>query len=133
MKKEKSVVKSERDLTKTGEIVAAVRVRGLTGIRHDIKKTLDCLNLHRKNNCVIIEKKPSLIGMLIKAKDYVTWGEINQETVDMLKSRDKGDKIYKLNSPKKGFGRKGIKTQFARGGALGYRGEMMNDLIKRML
>ncbi len=38
-----------------------------------------------------------------------------------------------LNPPRKGFGRKGIKVAFAVGGALGYRGEKINDLILRML
>jgi hypothetical protein len=53
MKEEKSIVKSERGLIKTGgEVVAAIRVRGLTGIRYDIKQTLQFLNLHRKNHCV---------------------------------------------------------------------------------
>jgi large subunit ribosomal protein L30 len=134
MKEEKSIVKSERGLIKTGgEVVAAIRVRGLTGIRYDIKQTLQFLNLHRKNHCVLLEKKPSVIGMLIKVKDYVTWGEINPETAEMLKKRDEGKKFYRLNSPKKGFGRKGIKIPFGIGGALGHRGEKINDLIQRMI
>jgi large subunit ribosomal protein L30 len=80
-----------------------------------------------------LEKKPSVIGMLIKVKDYVTWGEINPETAEMLKKRDEGKKFYRLNSPKKGFGRKGIKIPFGIGGALGHRGEKINDLIQRMI
>ena len=42
-------------------------------------------------------------------------------------------KIFRLNSPKKGYGRKGIKVSFNNGGALDYRGDKINDLIKRMI
>ena len=41
--------------------------------------------------------------------------------------------IFRLNSPRKGYGRKGLKTQYQNGGALGYRGAAINDLIKRMV
>ena len=48
-----------------------------------------------------------------------------------------GNKKYKpyfrLNPPRKGFGRKGIKVDFKIGGALGERKEKINDLIKRMM
>ena len=42
-------------------------------------------------------------------------------------------KYFRLNAPRKGFGRKGIKHTFKEGGALGYRGQAINDLIKRMV
>ena len=42
-------------------------------------------------------------------------------------------KFFRLSPPRKGFGRKGIKFAFTKGGALGYRGIKINDLIKRML
>jgi len=133
MSGEKAIVKSERGIVKVSELVAAVRVRGITGVRYDIKKTMECLNLHRKNYCVILEKKPSVIGMLKKVKDFVTWGEISHETAELLKKRDEGKKFYRLNPPRKGFGRKGIKRSFAVGGALGYRGDKINNLLERMV
>jgi large subunit ribosomal protein L30 len=40
---------------------------------------------------------------------------------------------FRLNSPKKGYGRKGIKKPFSLGGALGSRLEKINDLIRRMM
>ena len=42
-------------------------------------------------------------------------------------------RFFRLGMPSKGFGRKGIKVQFSLGGALGYRKNMINDLIKRMI
>jgi len=41
--------------------------------------------------------------------------------------------FFRLKAPEKGFERKGIKKSFAVGGALGYRREKINDLIKRMI
>ncbi len=40
---------------------------------------------------------------------------------------------FRLHPPRKGFGRKGIKTPFSIGGALGNRGEKINLLIARMI
>ena len=42
-------------------------------------------------------------------------------------------KIFRLNSPKRGYGRKGTKVSFKNSGALGYRGDKINDLIMRMI
>jgi len=41
--------------------------------------------------------------------------------------------FFKLQPPRRGFERKGVKTQFAQGGVLGYRKDRINDLIMRML
>lgn len=128
--------------SKPNKKFAVVRVRGLVRVRKDINYTMDLLGLYRKNYCVLIDAKN--IGMIKKVKDYVTYGEIDQETEDLLvkkkgeKTNDKAGKeimkkFFRLNSPKKGFGRKGIKISFSKSGALGYRGNKINDLIKRML
>jgi len=80
--------------------------------------------------------------MINKVKDYATWGDIDDATLKALiekrseKNPDdpKRTKPYfRLNPPKKGFGRKGIKVPFSKRGALGNRKEKINDLIKRML
>jgi len=41
--------------------------------------------------------------------------------------------FFRLNPPKGGFERKGIKIQYSLGGALGYRKEKINDLVVKML
>lgn len=41
--------------------------------------------------------------------------------------------FFKLQPPRHGFERKGVKTPFAQGGVLGYRMNKINDLILRML
>jgi len=41
--------------------------------------------------------------------------------------------FFRLSPPRKGFERKGIKQPFSVGGALGYRKEKINELVRRML
>jgi large subunit ribosomal protein L30 len=74
---------------------AAIRVRGTVNVKPDIKKTLQFLNLTRANHCVILNETPSTKGMLQVAKDYVTWGEIDKDSLTkLITSRGKieGDK-----------------------------------------
>jgi len=124
--------------------IAVVRIRGKVKLRKDIKDTLDMLKLYKQNYCIIIEPNPSNMGMIKKAENYITWGEIDDDTLAMLKEKreeitmnKQGKKIaksfFRLNPPRKGFGRKGIKMPFNSGGALGYRGDKINDLIRRMI
>ncbi len=113
-------------------MIVAVRVRGIIGTERSIEDTLRMLQLYRKNYCVILKDEPHLRGMLMKVKDFVTWGELDEETTNALQKK-KGSPYYRLNSPRKGFGRKGIKIPFIKGGALGDRKEKINDLIKRMI
>ena len=121
---------------------AVIRVRGLVRVKKEINDTMNILGLYRKNYCVFVDKKD--LGMIKKIKDYVTYGEIDKETEDILvknkaeKTKNKEGKdvikrFFRLNSPKKGFGRKGIKVSFVAKGALGNRGEKINDLLKRMI
>ncbi len=139
--------------------LAAVRVRGLVGIKSTVESSLRMLRLYKKNYCCVVPNNPQYAGMLKSAKDYITWGDIDAETFKALvekrgeefKGREsdsknkikyndffvvenkKIKKYFRLNAPKKGFGRKGIKHPYQMGGALGYRGEAINDLIKRMI
>ncbi|AUB56070.1 MULTISPECIES: 50S ribosomal protein L30 [Methanobacterium] len=62
----------------------ALRVRGRTGIKGDIADTLEMLSLTRINHAVILPENPSYLGMLRKGKDYITWGEIDQETLTQV-------------------------------------------------
>lgn len=64
--------------------VAIVQIRGGIGMRKTVKDTLKHLRLQRKNSCVIVEPSESIKGMIIKTKDYITWGEIDKETLKIL-------------------------------------------------
>ena len=134
-------IKKEKNLDNL-PMIAIIRVRGVVGVDGKITDTLNMLKLHRKNFCVIYRTTPSISGMVQKIKDFVTWGEIDEATlkelIDKRGKQNPNDKtrtkpFFRLNPPVKGFGRKGIKKPFSVGGALGYRGAKINDLIKRMV
>ena len=67
-----------------GRYIIAVRIRGQSGIAHDIEATLGMLRMPRKYNAVLLSEKPDTIGMLKKAKDFITWGEPERKTLTML-------------------------------------------------
>jgi 50S ribosomal protein L30P, archaeal len=150
---------------------AVIRVRGQPDVNKDIAYTMDIMNLTRVNHCVIVPENDVTKGMLQKAKDYITWGEISESTLtDMIKVRGRlaGDvpitdeylaknsefqsveemakalltdykirdieemkPVFRLHPPIKGY--EGNKRSYRNGGALGYRGDAINDLIARML
>ena len=65
-----------------------VRVRSDVKVERSIRETMHHLNLTRVNHAVIIPKNDQYRGMLQKAKDYITWGEADLDTVDaMLRHR----------------------------------------------
>ena len=118
--------------------IAVIRLRGTTGINKHIAETLKRLGLHSINNCIIVPDNPEIMGMIKKAKDYITWGHIEDATLKMLiDKRDKTQtgtrKFFRLNPAKGGLGRRGIKAPFIKSGALGDRKEKINDLIQKML
>jgi large subunit ribosomal protein L30 len=151
-------------------MIAAIRVRGTTGVKGEVADTMKMLRLNRINHVVILDENPSYQGMLQKAKDYITWGEIKEETLakviskrgrlpgnaklteeylkentphknikDLTKAVFKGEKledngikpIFRLHPPRKGY--KNIKKAYNEDGSLGYRGENIEVLIKKML
>ena len=85
---------------------AIIRVRGNVDVRKTIKDTLNMLRLNRVNHCVIIPESPEYLGMIKKVKDYVTWGEIEEDMLTkLLTTRGKligdvavTDKYVKSNS-----------------------------------
>lgn len=155
--KTKKVEVAKAPVKNSGKI-AVILVRGLVDVKTTIKDTLRMLHLTRKNNCTLIIDNEVNRGMVKKAKDYITWGEIDSDTFKELVEKrgeefkqrltdskqkysfrflevngKKYKQYFRLNPPRKGFGRKGIKMPFNKSGALGNRQEKINDLIKRML
>jgi len=152
--------------------LAVVKVRGTISAQREARETLDMLHLARTNHAVLVDNRPSYMGMLYRVQNYVTWGEVSKETVAlMLKKRGRlagGKKltneaveklgyksiealaeaianckaeyqklpnvqpVFKLHPPSKGFKGK-TKKSFSAGGEAGYRGEKINELIKRMV
>ena len=115
--------------------IAIVRITGKVKLKKKIKSTLAMLNLPKKNSCVIIPATPSYLGMIKKLKDVITWGDIDDETLNLLKEKrsKENQKFFTLHPPIGGYGKKGTKMPFKLGGALGPRKEKINDFIKKML
>ena len=151
---------------------AVIRVRGRPDVNVDVERTMLLMNLTRVNHCVVVSETDVMKGMLQKAKDYITWGEIDATTLaNMISARGRlsGDEpitdeyvkantefatvaemanaiissgykmkdaegaksVFRLHPPQKGY--EGNKRSFRNGGALGYRGAAINELIARML
>jgi large subunit ribosomal protein L30 len=119
--------------------IAIIRLRGTNDVKKDIEATMIMLHLHKKHTCSVYPKTDALMGMLDKAKDYITYGELDEETYKLLVEKrgqkKKGELVnyFHLQPPRGGFEKGGIKTPFSLKGALGYRKEKINILIKKML
>ena len=64
--------------------VAIIRLRGANKLKKRIEETLKMLRLYNKNTCIVVSNTDSILGMIKKVKDYITWGEIDEETFKML-------------------------------------------------
>ncbi|MFA4907370.1 MAG: 50S ribosomal protein L30 [archaeon] len=63
---------------------AVIRIRGNTGIRRELARTLDVIGVDRANHLVLVKESNSNAKMIAKAKDYITWGEIDENTLALL-------------------------------------------------
>ena len=63
---------------------AVVRVRGTISALREARETLEMLHLIRNNQAVLIDNRPSFLGMLKTAQNFITWGEASKETVNLL-------------------------------------------------
>lgn len=64
--------------------IAVIRVRGIIGVDKRVEDAFRKLRLFRKNSCVIINNKKDYLGVLMKIKDYATWGELEPDTFKLL-------------------------------------------------
>jgi len=115
-------------------MIAVIRITGKVGLNKEVKETLQRLNLKRKYTCAVFEKpNEAQLGMIKKMRDFVAFGEINEETFGKLKEArgQKGTKFFRLHPPRGGIA---SKKHFGVGkGILGDNKEKINDLIVRML
>ena len=155
-------------------VFLVIRARSDRGVTGKIRDTMAMLNLTKVNHATILPNEPSYVGMLNKAKDYITWGEVDSELIaNLLKERGRmvGDKpvtdksikensqfssvekfaqalssgearlkdvnnlkpVLRLHPPRGSKGWGGIKRSYNVGGALGFRGEAIGDLVSRMI
>lgn len=65
-------------------LFAVIRIKGTVNVRHDMRITMDLLNIRRKFWASVVPRTDSHMGMLEKVKDFVTYGEIDSETLKLL-------------------------------------------------
>lgn len=138
-------------------MLAVIRIKGSVGVPANVNDTLKMLRLNRVNHCVIVPKTPDFEGMLRKAVNYITWGEIEPKLLEALilkRGRGPGNRriekkdvkalarkieekqelkmkpVFRLSPPSRGF--KSIRRTFPKGD-LGCRGEKINELLERMI
>ncbi len=112
--------------------VAVVLIRSFHGMRQEIRDTLQMLNLTKKHSAVVLEDTPVNMGMVRKVENYVTFGEVSEETEKLIIKIKGNEKSARLHPPRGGFERKGIKKPFTLGGALGKR-DNMDELVQKMI
>jgi large subunit ribosomal protein L30 len=104
--------------------LVAVKIRGSIDANQNIQRTLETLGLTKKNKAVVLENTDSNKGMLRKAKDYITYGEVDEETAEKISEK------VNLSPPSGGL--KSTKRQYHQGGSLGQR-DNMEKLLEKML
>jgi large subunit ribosomal protein L30 len=148
----------------------AIRIRGTINVPQRVEDTLRMLRIDRNNYATLLDDRPDYTGMLQRAKDWITWGEPDLETIKlMLEKRGEApgcvklsedyvkelgfegfsqlaEKLYRceldfnldgvkpffrLHPPKKGF-KRSVKRPYGNKGELGYRGDAINELARRM-
>lgn len=91
---------------------------------------------------LLLEKRGRLPGNKPLTEDYLkkstnlTFDQLADQVINgkkELKDIPGLKTFFRLKPPVSGFERQGIKKQFSMGGALGYRREGINNLIKRMV
>ncbi len=132
--------------------IAVIRLRGTTGLQGDVAATLHMLNIRHVNHCTIVPDSPGFAGMIKKAKDYITWGPIDADTLKLLLEK-RGEAVvesgrsrhfvslngknykpyFRLSPAKGGLGKRGIKASFTSSGALGDRKDKINELLRKMI
>ncbi|NOZ76563.1 MAG: 50S ribosomal protein L30 [Euryarchaeota archaeon] len=90
--------------------IAVVRIRGPAGVNRESEDTMRMLRLGRVNHCVIVDDRPTYMGMLRKVQSFVTWGELGASEA-LLRNRGElrggerlTDEYVKKNSKFKGIG-----------------------------
>jgi len=70
--------------TKERKCIAAIRIRGTISASLEARETLQMLHLTRNNYAVLIDDRPSFVGMIKAVQNYVTYGDPSKETVRSL-------------------------------------------------
>ncbi len=112
----------------------------LQGMLFKVKDYISYGTIDKETLKALIAKRGRLVGdkrinaEFLKEKNLTMDKFVEMFIEDPKKAYTLGLKrVFRLSPPSKGFERKGIKTPFALGGALGDRKEKINVLLKKMM
>ena len=111
------------------------------GMLRKSKDSLTWGEVSQENIVLLLKKRGRLVGDKKLTDEYAK--ELGYKSLDDLaeaifkvevecSNLPKVKPVFRLRPPKKGFKGK-VKRSFAAGGELGYRGDAINDLLKRMV
>ncbi|MFQ5836991.1 MAG: 50S ribosomal protein L30 [Candidatus Bathyarchaeia archaeon] len=111
------------------------------GMLHKVQNCVTWGEISKENVALLLKKRGRLVGDKKLTDEYAQ--ELGYKSLDDLAEATykveveysrlpKVKPVFRLHPPKKGFKGK-VKRSYAAGGVTGYRGEAINDLIKRMV
>jgi len=73
-------------------LLAVIRIRGTVNMNDKEETALKILRLHKRNHAVLVSNTPQMVGILKTAWKFITWGEIDKTTLELL-LKERGRKI----------------------------------------
>lgn len=73
-------------------LLAVIRIRGTVNMNNKEEMALKILRLHKRNHAVLVNNTPQMVGILKTAWKFITWGEIDKTTLELL-LKERGRKI----------------------------------------
>ena len=139
-------------------MIAVIRIKGRIGVKRKMAEGLKRLGLNTKYSCVILKNTKDKVGMLKRLRDYVAYGDISEDDFkELLEKRSKAvngnekkpsadevikgfkqgkrlkdmnvQPVFRLHPPRKGIE---SKQRYPKR-ELGYHGNKINELLKRMV
>jgi large subunit ribosomal protein L30 len=112
------------------------------GMLNIVKNTVTWGEINEQTFRILLEKrgrlpaKQQLTEAYLKEKVKMSFDEFAKKFMEgkaELKDVPGLKSFFTLSPPRQGFEKKGMKEQYAMGGALGYRKDKINELIQRMI
>lgn len=112
-----------------------------TGMLHKVQNCVTWGEVSKESIALLLKKRGRLVGNKKLTEEYAqelgykSLGDLAEAAYKVeveYRRLPKIKPVFRLRPPKKGFKGK-VKRSYAAGGVTGYRGEAINDLIKRMV
>lgn len=129
-------------LFKKNSCVVVKNTEGFIGMLKKVKDVVTWGEIDKETFKLLLMKRGKLAGGKFLDENYMKeklnsdFDKFTDEFFELkktLKDIPGLKQFFRLKPPNKGFDKNGIKTPFSMGGALGYRKEKINELIRRML